>query len=74
MFRVLSRIVDGKGRPEDLELLDRVAGNIMGRTICALGDASAMPVQSFIKHYRHEFQYYIEHKRSLVHGAEAAIA
>ncbi|TCO83063.1 NADH dehydrogenase subunit F [Plasticicumulans lactativorans] len=74
MFRVLSRIVDGKGRSEDLELLDRVAGNIMGRTICALGDASAMPVQSFIKHYRHEFQYYIEHKRSLINGSEVAVA
>ncbi len=74
MYRVVTRIVDGQGRPEDLELLDRVAGNIMGRTICALGDASAMPVQSFIKHYRHEFAHYIEHKRSLVDGAAAVAA
>ena len=66
LYRVLDRIVEGKGRPEDLELLDRVAGNIGGRTICALGDAAAMPVQSFLKHYRHEFAYYIEHKRSPV--------
>ena len=49
------------GRPEDLELLDSVAGRIGGRTICALGDAAAMPVQSFLKHYAHEFEYHIAH-------------
>ncbi len=70
LYRVLTRIVDGKGRPEDLDLLDGVAGKIMGHTICALGDAAAMPVQSFLKQFRHEFAYYIEHKRSLV-GAPA---
>ncbi len=69
LYRMLCRIVDGKGRPEDLEKLDDIAGKIMGRTICALGDAAAMPVQSFVKHYRHEFQYYIEHGRSMVPGA-----
>jgi NADH-quinone oxidoreductase subunit F len=48
-----------------LELLDSVAGRIGGKTICALGDAAAMPVQSFLKHYRHEFAYMIEHGRRL---------
>ncbi|MGE0809809.1 MAG: NADH-quinone oxidoreductase subunit NuoF [Immundisolibacter sp.] len=66
LYRVVTRIVDGQGRPEDLELLESVAGNIAGRTICALGDAAAMPVQGMLRHYRHEFAYYIEHKRSLV--------
>ena len=66
LYRMLCRIVDGKGRAEDLDKLDDIAGKIMGRTICALGDAAAMPVQSFVKHYRHEFQYYIEHGRSMV--------
>ncbi|MDQ7015205.1 MAG: NADH-quinone oxidoreductase subunit NuoF [Gammaproteobacteria bacterium] len=66
LYRMLCRIVDGKGRPEDLDRLDSVASKIEGRTICALGDAAAMPVRSFIKHYRHEFEYYIEHNRSLV--------
>lgn len=66
LYRVITRIVEGKGRPEDLGLLDRVAGNIAGHTICALGDAAAMPVKAFLKSYRHEFEYYIEHKRSLV--------
>ncbi|GAB4355105.1 MAG: NADH-quinone oxidoreductase subunit NuoF [Immundisolibacter sp.] len=66
LYRVVTRIVEGRGRPEDLELLDSVAGNIAGRTICALGDAAAMPVQGMLRHFRHEFAYYIEHKRSLV--------
>ncbi|HEY0676399.1 MAG TPA: NADH-ubiquinone oxidoreductase-F iron-sulfur binding region domain-containing protein, partial [Immundisolibacter sp.] len=66
LYRVVTRIVEGKGRPEDLELLESVAGNIAGRTICALGDAAAMPVQGMLRHFRHEFAYYIEHKRSLV--------
>lgn len=66
LARVLHRILHGQGRSEDLDLLDEVAGKIMGRTICALGDAAAMPVQSFLKHFRPEFQHYIEHKRSMV--------
>ena len=69
LARVLHRILHGQGRPEDLDLLESVAGHIGGRTICALGDAAAMPVQSFLKHYRHEFQHYIEHGRSLVVAA-----
>ncbi|TQV87831.1 NADH-quinone oxidoreductase subunit NuoF [Aliikangiella coralliicola] len=66
MSRVIHRILKGEGRAEDIDNLDRVAGNIMGRTICALGDAAAMPIQGFLKHYRHEFEYMIEHKRSMV--------
>ena len=46
--------------------LTSVADNIAGRTICALGDAAALPVKSFIKHFRDEFQYHIDHKRCLV--------
>ena len=77
LHRMLSRIIDGKGRVEDLDALLSVANNIEGRTICALGDAAAWPVQSFLKHYRHEFQYMIEHGgRSIVESqglaAEAA--
>ena len=56
LARVVARIAAGKGQPGDLALLDSVAGRIGGRTICALGDAAAMPVQSFLKHYRHEFE------------------
>jgi NADH-quinone oxidoreductase subunit F len=63
LYRILSRIVDGKGRAEDIALLERVAGQIEGHTICAFGEATAWPVQSFIKHFRHEFQHYVEHRR-----------
>ncbi len=66
LYRVVHRIEHGKGRPEDLDLLNNVADNILGRTICALGDAAAMPVQSFIKHFRDEFEYHIEHKTCMV--------
>ncbi len=69
LYRMLGRIIDGKGRPEDIEHLVDVAHKIEGRTICALGDAAAMPVWSFIKHFRHEFEHYVEHKRSLVAAA-----
>ena len=69
MYRVIKRIEEGQGRPEDLELLESAAGQIEGRTICAFGDAAAWPVQSFLKHFRDEFDYHIRHKRCLV-GSE----
>lgn len=62
MYKILDRIVHGTGTISDLDLLDSVAANICGRTICALGDAAAMPVQSFIKHFRYEFENYILEK------------
>lgn len=66
LYRVVHRIEHGKGAPNDLELLNSVAENIMGRTICALGDAAAMPVRGMLKHYWQEFEHHIEHKRCLV--------
>ncbi len=69
LYRMLCRIVDGRGMPEDIQLLEDVSHKIEGRTICALGDAAAMPVWSFVKEFRHEFEYYIEHKRSIVDNA-----
>ncbi len=66
MYKIVHRIENGQGRPEDLDLLGSVTTNIMGRTICALGDAASMPVQSFIKHFRDEFSYHIEYKKCLV--------
>ncbi len=68
MWRVVHRIAEGKGRMEDLELVTSVGENISGRTICALGEAAATPVISFIKHFRPEFEYYIQHGRSMVTG------
>ncbi|CAN5443584.1 NADH-quinone oxidoreductase subunit NuoF [soil metagenome] len=74
LYRMVERIEHGKGRKEDLDELDRVAGNIMGRTICALGDAAAMPVRGFLKHYRDEFAYHVEHGHCLVGHDHAAPA
>ena len=66
LWRMVDRIERGEGKPSDLALLDNVAENIMGRTICALGDAAAMPVRGMIKHFRHEFEHHIEHKTCAV--------
>lgn len=66
MYRMIHRIEHGQGRADDLELLNSVAGKIGGYTICALGDAAAMPVQSFLKHFGDEFAYHVEHKRCMV--------
>ncbi|WP_456379581.1 NADH-quinone oxidoreductase subunit NuoF [Thiolapillus sp.] len=68
MHRVIHRIEHGQGRQEDMDLLNDVTKRIMGRTICALGDAAAMPVVAFIKHFREEFQYHIDHKQCMVGG------
>ncbi len=76
MNRIVKRILAGQARREELDLLVDVANRIEGHTICALGDAAAWPVQSFMKHYRHEFEYMIDHGgRSMVAdqlGARAA--
>ena len=66
MYRVVRRIEHGQGKMEDLELLDDVAAKIAGRTICALGDAAARPVASFVKHFREEFEYHIKHGKRMV--------
>lgn len=66
LWRMVKRIEEGKGTSEDLEQLNRIADNIQGRTICALGDAAAMPVRAFIKHFRHEFEHHITHGRCMV--------
>ena len=66
MYRMLTRIVEGKGRSEDIEMLKTAAGQIEGHTICAFGEAAAWPVQGFLRHYWHEFEYYVEHGRSIV--------
>ena len=64
LYRLIKKIRQGQGKPGDLDLLLDVANNIEGRTICALGDAAAWPVQGFLRHYRHEFE-------RLIPGCEA---
>ena len=74
MHRVLQRIFDGDGRSEDLELLKSAAGQIEGHTICAFGEAAAWPVQGMLRHFSHEFEYFIEHKRSMLEGVPEVAA
>lgn len=75
IYRVLTRITEGQGTPADLDMLVDVANKIEGHTICALGDAAAWPVQSFLKHFRHEFEYMVEHGgRSIVDAQRPAAA
>jgi NADH-quinone oxidoreductase subunit F len=75
LYRVLTRITQGQGTKADLDMLVDVANKIEGHTICALGDAAAWPVQSFLKHFRHEFEYMVEHKgRSIVETLPAVAA
>ncbi|WP_323031375.1 NADH-quinone oxidoreductase subunit NuoF [Brachymonas denitrificans] len=66
LWRMVERIENGQGRPQDMDVLDSVASNIQGRTICALGDAAAMPVRAMLKHFRDEFAYHVEHKTCMV--------
>ncbi|MDD9817111.1 MAG: NADH-quinone oxidoreductase subunit NuoF [Gammaproteobacteria bacterium] len=72
LYRMLTRILDGRARREDLEKLDDVASKIEGRTICALGDAAAWPVRSFLREFRQEFETMIE--RGGAAGEDAAAA
>ncbi len=75
LYRMLSRILEGKGELDDLGKLVDVANKIEGHTICALGDAAAWPVQSFLKHFFHEFEYMVEHKgQSIVNASGLAAA
>ena len=75
LYRMLTRIMDGRGTLDDLDRLVDVANKIEGHTICALGDAAAWPVQSFLKRFHHEFEYMVRHKgRSIVDASNEAAA
>ena len=63
MEGILHRIEHGEASAADVDRLEQVAGNIGGNTICALGDAAAMPVQSFVKKFRAEFLRHVEERR-----------
>ena len=60
---ILTRIVEGKGEPSDLDLLESVCAGIFGNTLCPMGDAAVNPVLSSLKHFRDEYEYHIQHKR-----------
>ena len=66
--KVLKRILDGAGRPEDVDNLVEIADNIIGNTICPLGDAAALPIQSYVKKFREEFEYHVREGKCDVKG------
>jgi NADH-quinone oxidoreductase subunit F len=66
MYRVLTRIVEGKGTEDDLHRLKAIAGQIEGHTICAFGEAAAWPVQGFLARFWNEFEYFVQHGHSIV--------
>ncbi|MDE0130576.1 MAG: NADH-quinone oxidoreductase subunit NuoF [Gammaproteobacteria bacterium] len=74
LYRMLTRMLEGRANVSDLDLLLSVANNIEGHTICALGDAAAWPVQSFLKHFRGEFEAKIRSSRAVARQREAAYA
>ncbi len=64
--QLISRIERGEGKPGDIEKIESLCGNIMGRTVCPLGDAAVMPIQSSIKLFRDEWEYHIQNKKCMV--------
>ena len=74
LYRMLTRMLQGRAQVSDLDLLLNVANNIEGHTICALGDAAAWPVQSFLKHFRGEFEATILGESLAASEREAAYA
>jgi NADH-quinone oxidoreductase subunit F len=63
LYRILHRIENGEGVMSDLDVLVNASENMMGRTICVLSDAAAMPTLGFLKHFREEFEQHIREKR-----------
>ena len=74
LYRMLTRMLEGKGEEADLDKLVDVANKIEGHTICALGDAAAWPVQSFLNHYRHEFEYMVRNNGRSIVDSETEVA
>ena len=66
LYKILTNIIEGRGSNKDLDQLDRIASQIEGHCICALGDAAAMPVRSFLKNFWKEFEYFVDNKQSMV--------
>ncbi|MEK6554830.1 MAG: NADH-ubiquinone oxidoreductase-F iron-sulfur binding region domain-containing protein, partial [Bdellovibrionota bacterium] len=70
--KIVTSIHQGHGRLQDIQLIERVAKNMMGRTICALSDAAALPALSFVSKFRDEFEFYVREGRSKVKGVAHA--
>ena len=66
LYNIIHRIENGQGQPQDLDQLQNITEGIQNRTICALGEAASLPVDSFLKHFRAEFQFHIDYKKCMV--------
>ncbi len=73
MVQILDRIVNGGGRPGDIQLLQQVASQIDGRSFCPLGDAAAWPVMAAMRVFPEEFEYFVKHGKSMV-GVKPVLA
>ena len=62
LYEIVHRIRTGKGHPDDIDLILSICPDMMGRTVCVLADAAAMPAESYVKKFRHEFEAYIDFK------------
>ena len=65
LYNTLDRIVSGQGKQGDIQLLEEICDNMVGKTFCPMGEAAVNPVLSTLKHFRHEYEYYIEHKQPI---------
>jgi NADH-quinone oxidoreductase subunit F len=61
--KIVARMAKGKGRKEDVDEIERIASNILGKTLCPLGDAAAMPILSIVRKFRPEIEAYIENPK-----------
>jgi NADH-quinone oxidoreductase subunit F len=62
--KTLTRVYEGGGQKKDIDNVQYLAENMMGRTFCPLGDAAAMPTLGFVKKFRKEFEDYIDGKKA----------
>ena len=74
MEKLLRRMEFGEGKPGDLELLEEVVEMVKGRTICLLADSLTMPIESFLKHFREEFEYHLKEKKCMTGGVPGVFA
>ncbi|MFN8139376.1 MAG: NADH-quinone oxidoreductase subunit NuoF [Fimbriimonadales bacterium] len=71
LFQIHDRILKGGGKSGDIELLQEICKQIDGRSFCGLGDAAAWPIAGAIKVFRNEYEYFIEHGKSMISSPES---
>jgi NADH-quinone oxidoreductase subunit F len=63
LYKILTRIEHGEGEMSDIDLLTSIGTNIVGKTLCAFGDAAATPALTTVKHFRAEFEAHVREGR-----------